>query len=121
MGGAELAIHDPDFEAVFDVTEHTLVLRGNADGRVAGRLEQLITQIHASVTRGVKLDLGGLEFMAASCFNVFVLWVGLINELPPDRRYALRFTINPAVPWQRRSLTTLTCFATDIVSVVDEA
>jgi hypothetical protein len=55
--------------------------------------------------------------MAASCFNVFVMWVGLINELPPDQRYALRFTINPAVPWQRRSLTTLSCFATDIVSV----
>ena len=123
MGGTELAIHDPDFQAVFDPTKETLALRGNADGRVASKLEQLIHEIHdrgaaalpAEAT--IALDLGDLEFMAASCFNVFVVWVGLINELPPERRYGLKFTINPAVPWQRRSLTTLTCFATDIVTV----
>jgi hypothetical protein len=118
MGGAELAIHDPDFEAVFDPSRRTLALRGNADGRVAGQLERLIHEIHAtSAGAAVELDLEGLEFMAASCFNVFVVWVGLINERPPELRYGLHFTIDPAVPWQQRSLTTLTCFATDIVTV----
>jgi hypothetical protein len=117
MGGAELSIHDPDFQAVFDPVRETLALRGNADGRVASKLEELIHQIHDRTASNVALDLGDLEFMAASCFNVFVAWVGLINDRPPDRRYRLQFTINPAVPWQRRSITTLTCFATDIVTV----
>src|SRR5262245_31727965 len=117
MGGTELEIHDPDFQAVFDPAHDTLALRGGADGRVAAEPEPLHHQIQDRGAVNVALDLGDLEFMAASCFNVFVMWVGLINELPPERRYSLAFTINPAVPWQRRSLNTLTCFATDIISV----
>ena len=77
------------------------------------------TSSHGSTNRSrdVTLDLRSLEFMAASCFNVFVMWVGLINERALEARYRLRFAINPAVPWQKRSLATLTCFATDIVKV----
>ena len=65
----------------------------------------------------VVIDLGSLEFMAASCFNVLVGWIGVINDLPVEQRYQLRFSLNSAVPWQRRSLATLSCFATDIVKV----
>jgi len=117
MVGVELAVREQDFEAVFDEARATLALSGRADPGVAGRLEQLIHQIHERAAQTIEIDLANLELMAASCFNVFAVWVGLINELPPARRYPLRFTINPAVPWQKRSLTTLMCFATDIVSV----
>jgi hypothetical protein len=41
----------------------------------------------------------------------------MINDLPPEQRYQLRFAPNPAIPWQRRSLRTLSCFATDLVVV----
>jgi hypothetical protein len=119
MGGAELAIRELDFEASFDGSSHAFALAGNADGTVSKQLQELVRSIHGASITHVQVDLRNLEFMAASCFNTFVMWIGLINELPPDRRYELRFVINPAVSWQRRSLTTLTCFATDIVRVTD--
>jgi hypothetical protein len=49
---------------------------------------------------------------------VLVAWLGRVNELALDQRYELRFATNPAIPWQRRSLHTLSCFATDLVVVV---
>jgi hypothetical protein len=118
MGAVELAIRELDFEARFDPARPAFAMSGNADASVAQQLQQLIHAIHEQCgPRGVNVDVRNLEFMAASCFNTFVVWIGLINELPIERRYQLRFTINTAVPWQRRSLATLTCFATDIVKM----
>ena len=118
MGAAELAIRELDFEATFDGAGHALALSGNADASVAKQLHALVTAIHDGAgPAAIAIDLRGVEFMAASCFNTFIVWVGLINELPVERRYELRFVINPTVGWQRRSLATLTCFATDIVKV----
>jgi len=115
---AELAIKELDFEATFDPARNAFTLAGNADASVAEALKELVQAIHDGAgAAGIAVDLRNVEFMAASCFNVFVVWVGLINELPFDQRYALTFAINPTVPWQRRSLATLTCFATDIVKV----
>lgn len=118
MGGAELAIRELDFEATFDRERNAFAMSGNADSSVAAQLQELVEAIHAATgVQTIAIDLRNVEFMAASCFNTFVVWVGLINELPFDRRYQLRFAINESVPWQRRSLATLTCFATDIVTV----
>ena len=118
MGAAELGIRELDFEAAFDDATRALALSGNADSSVAKQLQALVDAIHErSGPKPVAVDLRSVEFMAASCFNTFVVWVGLINERPFDRRYELRFAINPNVAWQRRSLATLTCFATDIVKV----
>ena len=115
---AELAIRELDFEARFDAATCAFALTGNADSSVAQQLQALVHAIHDGAgPAAVAVDLRNVEFMAASCFNTFVVWVGLINELPIERRYELRFAINPAVPWQKRSLATLTCFATDIVKV----
>jgi hypothetical protein len=118
MGAVELGFRELDFEATFDDATRALVLTGNADASVAKQLQSLVHAVHErSGPKPVAVDLRGLEFMAASCFNTFVVWVGLINELAFDRRYELRFVINDSVGWQRRSLATLTCFATDIVKV----
>jgi hypothetical protein len=117
MEGAGLTIRELDFEATFDAGPNAFALSGNADASVSAQLHDLVERIHESCSRDVTLDLRSLEFMAASCFNVFVMWIGLINERALEARYQLRFAINPAVPWQKRSLATLTCFATDIVKV----
>ena len=118
MGADELSIRELDFEARYDANRNALVLGGNADASVAEQLQRLVTAIHELTgKRNVVVDLNALEFMAASCFNVFVMWIGLVHERPHDARYQLRFTINSAMPWQRRSVATLTCFATDIVKV----
>lgn len=123
MGALELAIRDLDFEAVAQLeAEATIRLSGNADGTIVTPLTALIANVHREVvaahTRGITVDITALEFMNASCFNVFVSWLNLINDLAPESRYQLLFAINPAIPWQRRSLRTLSCFATDLVKVV---
>ena len=120
----ELAIRDLDFEAAAEVaTGASIRLSGNADATIVPPLTKLIDQLHREVVQHrqpeVTVDIRTLEFMNASCFNVFVSWLNLINELPVESRYRLRFTINAAIPWQRRSLRTLSCFATDLVQVTD--
>lgn len=124
MGGAELAIRDLDFEATVQLEAPAQFrLAGNADGAIVAQLTTLIGDLHARLAQGdireVTVDIRGVEFMNASCFNVFVSWVNMIHELPPESRYLLRFSIHPGIPWQRRSLRTLSCFATDLVQVAD--
>jgi hypothetical protein len=113
-----LAIKESDFEAV--MSGDSLVLRGNANGRNAERLEYLISQVHTDLigrqAMAFDVDMRGLEFMTAACFNVFVTWVNLIAALPGGQRYQLRFAIDDAVGWQRRSLVTLSSLGSDIVT-----
>jgi hypothetical protein len=119
MGLGELSITELDFEARAAIDELSLRLAGNADARFGNSLRALVTVFHSQLctvrARQVAIDIRDLEFMNASCFNVLVSWVALINELEPEQRYELRFATNHAMPWQRRSLRTLSCFATDLV------
>ena len=123
MGLGELSIKELDFEAAARQQELGPVLRlvGNADGRIVDSLQSLIDSLHHELcetkARHITVDIRHLEFMNASCFNVFVSWLAMINQLAPDSRYELRFETSSAIPWQRRSLRTLGCFATDLVVV----
>lgn len=120
------AVRVRDFEAVVSfglVVE--LRLSGASDVNVAAPLHGLVDQLHAAVRdAGIKevvVDIASLEFMNAGSFKVFVAWIGRINELEPDQRYRLRFLSNANIRWQRRSLDTLSCFATDIVKIREVA
>lgn len=125
MGEAELALRDLDFiaEARFEreAGDAEVSFAGNADSAIAPRLESFVTDLHEQLVRAhhrkVKVDIRALEQMHTACFNVLVSWLGFVNELAPDQRYQLHFTTNGAIPWQRRSLHTLSCFATDLVTV----
>jgi hypothetical protein len=55
--------------------------------------------------------------MSAASFNALVGWLSLVHDLPPERRYRIRFQSNPLIRWQRRSLGALSCFATDVVAI----
>jgi hypothetical protein len=126
MGAVEMAIRDLDFEAAAELEGGAnFRLSGNADGAIVTPLTTLIQDIHRQVVDArlprVLVDIRTLEFMNASCFNVFVSWLNLINDLPPTERYRLHFAINPGIPWQQRSLRTLSCFATDLVEVEAQA
>jgi hypothetical protein len=122
MAAEELAFKDGDFvaEARLDAVSQ-LRLTGNADGSIVTPLTNLVHDVHDKMLEThageLAIDIRSLEFMNATCFNVLVAWVSMINELPPEQRYQLRFATNPAIPWQRRSLRTLSCFATDLVVV----
>lgn len=99
------------------------------DSRVAGvaelsvreRLAGYLHELHArAATDGVKqvvMDLGQLEFMNAACFRAFVSWIQEVQELPHTRQYLICFRSNRDLPWQRRSINALKCFATDLISV----
>jgi hypothetical protein len=118
----DLDIRDLDFEAKVELAETPrLELIGNADGTIVAHFAGLILDLHHKLVetnaRAVTVDIRALEFMNASCFNVFVNWIGVITELPDEQRYRLDFEANPAIPWQRRSLKTLACFATDLVGI----
>jgi len=114
-----VSIKESDFEA--SVIGGELHLRGNANGRNAERLEDLITRTHndliARKAPTFAVDMRGLEFMTASCFNVFVTWINLISALPPEQRYQLSFAIDANAGWQRRSLVTLTTLGSDVVKL----
>ena len=120
---AEVAIRALDFSASIDRDADGITLRieGSADSAVAMSLEPLVARLHGELVgagaRAVAVDLRTLEFMSASCFTVFVEWLNLVNELEPARRYRLVFASSSAIPWQRRSLKTLSCFAVDLVTV----
>jgi hypothetical protein len=58
-----------------------------------------------------------LEFMNSACMKLFVNWVSDILDAPEEKRYRLRFRSNPEIRWQKRSLTALQCFTTDVVAV----
>ena len=120
----DLAIRDLDFEAKVELADPArprLELKGNADGTIVAHFAGLILDLHHTLlenkARTITVDIRALEFMNASCFNVFVNWIGVITDLPADQRYRLDFEANPAIPWQKRSLKTLACFATDLVGI----
>ena len=97
-------------------------LAGSADIAAVESLGTLVGAVHAALVandgRDIVLDIAGLEFMSATCFNVLVSWVAMLQELDEPRRYAIRIRSNPAIPWQRRSLQTLACFATNLVTLI---
>jgi hypothetical protein len=99
----------------------TLELHGNADNAASGPLAALIGRLHddlvAHGAREVIVDMARLELMNASAFNALVSWLGLVQELPLERRYRLRFRSSDKIPWQKRSLRTLSCFATDLIDI----
>jgi hypothetical protein len=129
-------IRDPDFvaEVESDVVNRppgeplpegrdglTLRLSGSADMTTRRPLEALIERLHgrleAAGASAIRVDLRQLEFMSAASFNALVGWLSLVHDLPPERRYRIRFQSNPLIRWQRRSLGALSCFATDVVAI----
>jgi hypothetical protein len=114
-----VAIREMDFEASVDADQ--LRLCGTANGRSAEQLERLITDTHRSLieagTTEFSVDLREVALLSESCFDVFVMWIGLIQMLPPDKRYRLQFAIDPALAWQRRSVVTLSSVAAGIVKL----
>lgn len=110
--------------AHLDGTVLQAMLKGNADYAALDALDTLIERVHAEATRsGVKeavVDLRDLEFMNSSCFKSLVTWVTKIQELEPAKQYTIRFMSNPQMHWQKRSLHSLRCFATDLINVTEQ-
>jgi hypothetical protein len=118
-------VADMTAQAHCDSHRAVLALRGTADLRVSDELAEILQRVHAEALekrlKEVDVNLYELEFMNSSCFKSFVSWVTMLQELPEERRYRVRFLSNPSVLWQRRSLHALSCFAPELISVVQGA
>ena len=110
-----------DFSAHVEREGETLrvTLRGDASGDALAPLDQLIESVHTTVVSAdmaeAAVDIRELEFMSMVCFKSLLTWVTRIQE--ESKQYHLRFISNPNIPWQRRSLKSLSCFAVDLVKV----
>src|SRR5690242_17238949 len=110
-----------DFSAQVERDGPTLrvTLRGDANGDALEPLAELLTRVHlmavAKRLTEAAVDIRELEFMSMPCFKSLLSWVTQIQEEDTARQYQLRFISNPNIPWQKRSLKSLSCFASNLV------
>jgi hypothetical protein len=124
----QLPTHEgPDFSltASQEGARITVRMSGNGGMKAQHTLEQFLTALHEQVpqvgAQEVVVDIRELEFMNSSCLKDLVFWLSTVRDSPPSLRYQIVFLSNPAFHWQKRSLHSLTCFATDFVNVQGEA
>lgn len=86
-------------------------------------LRPFISRIHQEATaaplREVEVDIRQLEFMNSGSFKSLIYWIGLIQELPTEAQFSLRFLSSRAKRWQATSLHALKCFGLELVQVVE--
>ena len=99
------------------VTTFTGVAELNVVDPLASLLEELHQRAGALEVEQVVVDFSQLEFMSASCLRSFITWINRLQELPSSKQYRIRFVANPDLPWQRRSVHALKCFATELISI----
>ncbi|MBX3225823.1 MAG: hypothetical protein KIT84_30400 [Labilithrix sp.] len=96
-------------------------MEGEASYDVLDALGRVLDATHDEAIRlavkDVVMDVTKLEFLSSSGVKQFVMWLRKASEAAPDAGYHVRFVSSPRVPWQRRGLEALRCFAPDRVSV----
>jgi hypothetical protein len=65
----------------------------------------------------VVMDLTRLGFLSSSGIKQFVKWLRRASESSDGNGYRIRLLSSPLVPWQRRGLEALRCFAPEHVTV----
>ncbi len=112
-----------DFSAVASSSGDTVevVLRGTADHGSMAELNEVVQAARSEgrerTPREAVIDLRELEFMSSAGIKAFISWINELQELPDEKRYALRFVSNPAILWQKRSLKSLQYFAVDLITI----
>lgn len=99
----------------------TVKLVGSAETTAMAELDAFLRRLHRTVMDGkllgVVVDVRALDFMNSSCFKTFVSWIGVVQELPPEQQYKVRFIADDKKHWQSRSLGALACFAVDLIRI----
>lgn len=102
-------------------SEITVKLLGSAETSAMAELDAFLRRVHAHVMDAklpeVTIDVRALDFMNSSCFKTFVSWIGVVQELPPEQQYKVRFVADDKKHWQSRSLGALACFAVDLIRI----
>ena len=98
-------------------------LTGTADQSVTDDLDKALQSIHETAKSGVTeavVDLRKLEFMNSSCLKALLTWINDIQELEPAHRYQVRFISDANIHWQKRSLHSVRCFASELITITYE-
>ncbi len=100
-----------------------VTFEGRAEASAQAVLGPFLKQVEAVlVADGVKtidVDIRKLNFMSSSCFKDFIIWLSNLEARAPAQRYRMRFLSNPKIRWQKGSLSSLSCFALDLVDIVE--
>jgi anti-anti-sigma factor len=99
----------------------TVHLEGEVDLESTPLIGRYLQEAHQEAQlRGAKevaLDLTQLQFVNSSGIKHFVNWLRDASRLAPEIAYNIRIISSPLIPWQRRSLGALRCFAPNILTI----
>jgi hypothetical protein len=99
----------------------TVTLEGEATLDAVDILRRILEATHVEAERlhakEVAMDLTQLEFLNSSGVKHFVSWLRRAAQLPEGANYRIRLVSSALVPWQRRGLDALRCFAPQLVTV----
>jgi hypothetical protein len=117
------AIETESFTARYERKNGMVFVRmtGTADMDVQERMQTFLDEVHqattaARATEGV-FEMSELCFMNSSCLSLLLRFITTVMELPPDRRYRVRFRPNANMRWQTKSFAALKSYGEDLVIV----
>lgn len=123
MNAEKLSCQQTNFQSTprYEPGRLTLKLAGEGNLDAIDAIRTVLTGAHVEAQRlGVKevvVDLTELEFLNSSGIKHFVSWLRDASLLPAEAAYGIRLISSPLVPWQRRSLNALQCFAPKLLTI----
>jgi hypothetical protein len=120
---SELEVQEPNFrtEAKHDAERLEVSVQGEASLESLETLSRLLDATHEEAVRlnskEVVMNLTQLEFLNSSGVKHFVKWLRRASAAGDGQGYRIRILSSPLVPWQRRGLEALRCFAPQRVTV----
>jgi hypothetical protein len=123
MNPEKLSFRQPNFQSTpeYEPGRLTVKLEGEGNLDAIDAIKTVLTGAHTEAQRlavkEVVVDLTELEFLNSSGIKHFVSWLREASLLPPETSYSIRLISSPLVPWQRRSLNALQCFAPKLLTI----
>lgn len=111
-----------NFQATPRYEPGKLVVKLTGEGNLdtIDAIRTVLTGAHSEAQRlsvkEVAVDLTELEFLNSSGIKHFVTWLRDASMLG-DAAYNIRLISSPMIPWQRRSLHALQCFAPKLLTI----
>lgn len=119
----ELSVQEPNFRTAgrHDSDRLEISVEGEAGLEALDALGRVLDATHDEAVRleakEVVMNLTQLEFLNSSGVKHFVNWLRRASELGEGKGYRIRLVSSPLVPWQRRGLEALRCFAPQRVTI----
>ncbi len=118
-----LEVQEPNFRtaARHDADRLEVSIQGEASLDSLESLSRVLDATHEEAVRlsskEVVMNLTQLEFLNSSGVKHFVKWLRRASAAGEGQGYRIRILSSPLVPWQRRGLEALRCFAPQRVTV----